>query len=169
MYTASSPDDLFNKVEQKRSAWCGFQSLLQWDSHTCVTRISPFHDAAVAVVHPPKHGAASHDTRALPSKCDGCSVACSICIQSRQANKWWCTSDTVIGHCQARVPAPFRSTSTFPHRSSPAACWGPSSSCRHCRLHAAQLLLPPVLHGRQREAFLVDCVACVLTLRQTRW
>lgn len=59
VYTANSPDDLFTKVEQKRSAWCGFQSLLQWDSHTCVTRISPFHDAAVAVVHPPKHGSSA--------------------------------------------------------------------------------------------------------------
>ena len=69
VYTANSPEDLFTKVEQKRSAWCGFQSLLQWDSHTCVTRISPFHDAAVAVVHPPKHGATSVTiVHALPSK-----------------------------------------------------------------------------------------------------
>lgn len=76
VYTANSPDDLFTKVEQKRSAWCGFQSLLQWDSHTCVTRISPFHDAAVAMVHPPKHGATSVTfVHALLSKPDSCSVA----------------------------------------------------------------------------------------------
>lgn len=56
VYVADSPDKLVERVEQKRSAWCGFQSLLQWDSHTCVTRISPFHDTAVAVVHPPRHG-----------------------------------------------------------------------------------------------------------------
>lgn len=57
MYVADSPDKLVEKVEQKRSAWCGFGSLLQWDSHTCATRISPFHNTAVAVVHPPRHGA----------------------------------------------------------------------------------------------------------------
>lgn len=56
VYVSENPDKLVERVEQKRSAWCGFQSLLAWDSHTCVTRISPFRDTAVAVVHPPRHG-----------------------------------------------------------------------------------------------------------------
>lgn len=62
---SEDPNKLVERVQQKRSAWCGFQSLLAWDSHTCVSRISPFHDTAVAVVHPPRHGGRSARTGLL--------------------------------------------------------------------------------------------------------
>ncbi len=56
VYVAEDPEKLVERVQQQRGAWCGLQSLLSWDSHTCATRVSPFADTAVAVVHSPKHG-----------------------------------------------------------------------------------------------------------------
>lgn len=52
VYKADDPEQLAEAVSKKQSAWCGFSSVLAWDTTFCVTHISPFRDTAVAVLHP---------------------------------------------------------------------------------------------------------------------
>jgi hypothetical protein len=52
VYVASDPSKLADEYGRRATAWCGLKHTLSWDSRTCVTRISPFQETAVAVVKP---------------------------------------------------------------------------------------------------------------------
>ena len=52
VYVANDPSKLADEFGRRATAWCGLRHTLSWDSRTCVTRISPFQEVAVAVVKP---------------------------------------------------------------------------------------------------------------------
>jgi len=63
VYVANDPSKLADEFGRRATAWCGLRHTLSWDSRTCVTRISPFQEVAVAVVKPSYKSGARRETR----------------------------------------------------------------------------------------------------------
>ena len=68
VYVANDPSKLADEYGRRATAWCGLKHTLSWDSRTCVTRISPFQETAVAVVKPSYKMGQSSDIPAIPGR-----------------------------------------------------------------------------------------------------